>query len=81
VTVPIAELPDGTFIVHGDNDFRLIWRGALLRWSPERYTDPVTIAEAGFNSAVVITPSLSVAALRAGYPVEVHHSVSDRAIA
>ncbi|OLP01898.1 hypothetical protein BVU76_13240 [Mycolicibacterium porcinum] len=81
VTAPIAELPDGTFIVHGDNDFRLIWRGALLRWSPERYTDPVTIAEAGFDSAVVITPSLSVAALRAGYLVEVHHSVSDRAIA
>lgn len=74
-TAPVAELPDGTFISHGDNDFRLVWRGALRRWSPEGYVDAVAIADAGFHSAAVITPSLSVAALRAGYPVEVHHSV------
>lgn len=73
-TAPVAELPDGTFIVDGDNDFRLVWHGALHRWSPEGYIDPVAIADAGFQSAVVVTPSLSLAALRAGYPVAVHQS-------
>ncbi|MED5812886.1 hypothetical protein VST63_10990 [Mycolicibacterium sp. 050232] len=76
-TAPITELPDGVFIANGDNDFRLVWNGALRRWSPEGYVDPVAIADAGFQSAVVVTPSLSVAALRAGYPVEVHPSAGD----
>jgi hypothetical protein len=38
------------------------------------YVDPIAIADAGSEKAVVVTPSLSVAALQHGYPVEVHPS-------
>jgi hypothetical protein len=66
-TAPIATLPDGVFIALGDADFRLIWNGALHRWSPEGYVDPIAIADAGSGTAVlVVTPSLSVAALFSG---------------
>jgi hypothetical protein len=70
--VPIASLPDGAFVTLGDNDFRLVWRGALHRWSPHGYTDAASDA----IEADVLTPSLSVAALRHGYPVTVHPSIA-----
>jgi hypothetical protein len=38
------------------------------------YVDPIAITDAGSEKAVVVTPSLSVAALQHGYPVEVHPS-------
>jgi len=72
----IASLPDGVFISLGDNDFRLIWSGALYRWSAESYVDRVAITDVGFTEATVLTPALSVKALQHGYPVTVHHSVS-----
>ena len=78
-TAPIAALPDGVFIIYGDDDLRLVWDGALHHWSPEGYFDPVSIADAGIEIAVVVTPSLSVAALRHGYPVEVHPSAGPSA--
>jgi hypothetical protein len=78
-TAPIATLPDGVFIMNGDDDLRLVWNGALHRWSPEGYVDPLSIAEAGTEMAVVVTPSLSVSALRHGYPVEVHPSIGPSA--
>lgn len=74
VAAPIDSLPDGAFIAFGDSDFRLLWHGALHRWSPEGYTDPVTIAEIGDTAGPVLTPPLTVAALRRGYPVQVHPS-------
>ncbi|MGV0741035.1 SIR2 family NAD-dependent protein deacylase [Mycolicibacterium sp. XJ870] len=80
LTAPIAELPDGTFIMNGDNDFRLVRNNALHRWSHDSYTDAVAIADAGFVSAEVITPPLSVAALRSGYPVQVHQSIDDNPV-
>ncbi|OKH73815.1 hypothetical protein EB74_15705 [Mycobacterium sp. SWH-M5] len=67
----VGALPDGTFISLGDNDFRLIWRGGLHRWSPQGYTDAIPAAE-GPESAAVLTPALSVHVLRQGYPVQVH---------
>jgi hypothetical protein len=73
-TVPIGTLPNGVFVdLSGGHvpDFRLVWDGALHRWTPEGYVDPVAIADAGVAEAAVVTPSLSVAALRHGYPVEV----------
>lgn len=75
VTADLAGLPDGTFIALGDNDFRLIWRGALYPWSPEGYGDPVPISDVEVTSARVLTPALSVGALRHGYPVAVHPSI------
>ena len=71
----LATLPDGVFVTLGDDDFRLIWDGALHRWSPAGYVDAVAIDDIGVESAEVVTPALSVAALQCGYPVEVHPSV------
>jgi hypothetical protein len=71
---PIGTLPDGVFVdLSGGHvpDFRLVWDGALHRWTPEGYVDAVAIADAGAAEAIAVTPSLSVAALRNGYPVEV----------
>jgi hypothetical protein len=71
----LATLPDGVFVTLGDDDFRLIWDGALHRWSPAGYVDAVAIDDIGVESAEVVTPALSVAALQCGYPVQVHPSV------
>jgi hypothetical protein len=71
----IANLPDGVFITLGIEDFRPLWRGVLHRWSPEGYFDPIEVAAIGTETALVVTPPLSVAVLRHGYPVEVHPSV------
>jgi len=70
----LATLPDGVFVTLGDDDFRLIWDGALHRWSPAGYVDAVAIDDIAVESAEVVTPALSVAALQCGYPVEVHPS-------
>ena len=75
-TAQIASLPDGVFVEMADGDVRLVWDGALHRWTPEGYVEPIVIADAGVVEATVVTPSLSVAALRNGYPVAVHPSVS-----
>ena len=72
----IATLPDGVFITLGDNDFRLIWDGTLHRWSLAGYADAVSIADIDVEEVQVVTPALSVDALRHGYPVDVHPSVS-----
>jgi hypothetical protein len=69
-TGTLADLPDGVF-VDSDGDFRLKWNGMLHRWTPEGYVAPIPAA----GQATVITPTLSVEALRHGYPVEVHPSV------
>lgn len=77
-TASVAQLPDGVFVDlggrEGDRDLRLIWSGAAHRWTPAGYVDPVPVAAVAGEVAVV-TPPLSVAALRQGYRVQVHHSV------
>lgn len=78
-TSAIGELPDGVFIALGSDDFRLIWQGALHKWSPDGYADPVALADVDATMATVLTPALSVAALRHGYPVNVHPSVASGA--
>lgn len=70
----LADLPDGAFVALGDDDFRLIWRGSLHRWTPGGYVDAVAINEVTSKTATVFTPALSVMALRHGYSVEVHPS-------
>lgn len=78
-TGAIGTLPDGVFIKLGPEDFRLVWQGALHKWSPGGYVDAVAIADIEATAATVVTPALSVAALRHGYPVSVHPSVASRA--
>lgn len=73
VSAPLQTLPDGVFVtLHQDrhDELRLLWRGALHRWTPAGYVDPVTAS----GPAEVITPALTVTALRRGYPVQVHPS-------
>jgi hypothetical protein len=74
-TGAIASLPDGAFISLGGNDFRLVWRGSLYTWSTVGYVDRIAIAEVDVAEAIVITPELSLHALRYGYPVSMHPSV------
>lgn len=71
-TAAVASLPDGVFVTLADDDYRLIWNGALHRWSPNGYVDAMPVANACVDRVDVMTPSLSVAALRRGYHVEVH---------
>jgi len=68
----VRTLPDGVFVTLGDNDFRLLWDGALHRWSPDGYHDPIRAEE--FPRVAVVTPAPSVMAMQHGYPVEVHPS-------
>lgn len=75
--VPVGSLPDGAFVAMGADDFRLVWRGALHRWAPHGYGDPVLRGDFGSQDFVVQTPEPSLAALRHGYPVAVHPSVSN----
>jgi hypothetical protein len=72
----IADVPDGVFITLDDDDYRLIWDGAVHSWTPSGYVDPVAIVEFASAQARVVTPALSVAALRHGYPVAVHPSAT-----
>lgn len=76
LTSPIAALPDGVFVELESNDFRLVWRGALHKWSPEGYFGPIAVADVGVTTARLLTPTLSVEALRHGYPVVVHSSIT-----
>ena len=71
----IGSLPDGTFVTLGNNDFRLVCRGALHTWSADGYVDRVAVADYQGVEATVLTPPTSVEALRRGYPVAVHPSV------
>lgn len=71
VVAPIASLPDGAFVTVGDADYRLVWRGNLHRWTAEGYEDPIPLAD---REATVVTPALSIDALRGGYGAEVHAS-------
>ncbi|MCZ8380920.1 hypothetical protein O6P37_18800 [Mycobacterium sp. CPCC 205372] len=70
-----AELPDGVFVDlggrDGGRDLRLLWDGATHRWTPAGYVDPAPVSAAAAEVAVV-TPALTVAALRHGYRVQVH---------
>jgi hypothetical protein len=66
----VASLPDGVFVESAEGP-ELTWHGALHRWTPDGYVGsrPAT------GSASVLTPELSVRALRNGYLPTVHPSV------
>jgi hypothetical protein len=76
-TADIDQLPDGVFVrLSGpDSGACLIWEGHLLAWSPGGYTArrPRPMGE----SVTVLTPTSTVAAIRAGYVPEVHQSASE----
>lgn len=69
VSAPFDTLPDGTFVTV-DGECRLLWQNRLHRWTPGGYVDPIRAT----GAAEVITPALTVTALRQGYRAAVHPS-------
>jgi hypothetical protein len=66
-----ASLPDGVFVVGSDpGEALLIWRGALVPWSPAGYGGPRPWPPG--ENALVLTPRSTVAAIAAGYAPVVH---------
>lgn len=65
----VSALPDGVFVESVDG-YRLKWLGALHLWSARGYADPVPAS----GTATVLTPELSVTAMRNGYRPAVHPS-------
>jgi hypothetical protein len=74
----LDELPDGVFVMlrseHGGP--WLIWGDMLMAWSLEGYTR--RLSRPAGESATVLTPRSTVAAIRAGYAPGVHPSALDR---
>jgi hypothetical protein len=64
-----AELPDGAFAVLGDGTPMLVAGDQLVAWTREGYRGRRARPAAG--SAHVLTPPSTIAALRAGYPVQI----------
>lgn len=67
----LGDLPDGAMAV-ADGAAWLLWRGALRRWTAGGYRDCRTADPADVVQA--LTPALTMAAMRAGYPTQVHAS-------
>jgi hypothetical protein len=70
----LDEVPDGVFVTTascGDQPL-MVLGDSLLRWTPAGYSErhPRTAGE----EAMVLTPSSTVEAIRAGYSPEIHHS-------
>jgi len=62
------ELPDGTFVIADDGLATVVRGDRLIPWTTAGYGKPSRRPSSG--SATVLTPPASVAALRAGYPVQ-----------
>jgi len=69
--LPWADLPDGTFLLL-DNSPCVVIGAQLSEWTPQGYCGRRTRPTQG--TADVITPPSTVAALSAGYPVQIDDS-------
>jgi hypothetical protein len=69
--VPWDDLPDGTFVLLGTSSC-LVIGDRLVEWTLQGYRG--RRARPALGTADVITPPSSVAALRAGYPVQIDAS-------
>ena len=63
--VPLAGLPDGTFVVGDDGAPWLVYEDALRRWTPSGYTD--RLVRPGTATVEPITPPSLIEVLRAGW--------------
>ena len=71
--MPWNDLPDGTFVLLDDSP-AVVVGGTVVPWTTEGYQTPVPRPRAG--TATVITPPSTVAALRAGYPVQIDETAT-----
>jgi len=70
----ITALPDGVFVAPPMGPApRLLWRGALWRWSPEGYGHPEPVPADAM--LIVLTPRSTVQAFAAGYTPWVDGSI------
>ncbi|HWG15543.1 MAG TPA: hypothetical protein VG268_19955 [Streptosporangiaceae bacterium] len=67
--LPWSSLPDGTFVLPDGDRPALVLDDTAVPWTREGYAAPGPRPRAG--TATVITPLSTVAALRAGYPVQI----------
>jgi hypothetical protein len=71
----LSDLPVGTFVrADPDGMPHLLVGDSLARWSPEGYAPRDSVDPA--LEVEVLTPSSSVAAIKAGFPPAIHESVS-----
>lgn len=70
--LPWADLPDGAFVLLDESPAAVIG-DQLIEWTREGYRDRRARPTRG--TATVITPPSTVAALRAGYPVQIDDSI------
>ena len=73
--MPWPNLPDGTFASIGAAPY-LVLGNEIVEWTAHGYSERYSRPADG--DADVITPPSSVAVLRAGYPVQIDPSASDR---
>jgi hypothetical protein len=73
--LPWADLPDGTFVLVEDSP-AVVVGDTVVPWTHEGYVNPVPRPRTG--TGTVITPPSTVAALRAGYPVQIDDSATSR---
>ena len=66
----LSSLPDGAF-VHVEGCAHLVWRGALLLWTPDGYAKEYLPED---SVVTVLTPKPIVGCLREGYVPEIHSS-------
>jgi hypothetical protein len=66
----LSSLPDGVF-VQVEGCAHLLWRGALLLWTPEGYASK---CRRDASVVTVLTPKPIVGCLREGYVPEIHSS-------
>jgi hypothetical protein len=71
--LPWADLPDGAFVQRGEST-ALVVGSELVEWTHEGYG--ARRARPPGGTADVITPPSTVAALRAGYPVQIDGSAT-----
>ena len=69
-------LPDGTFVLHGGGPVLLL-ADTVITWTPGGYAAAAPRPRSG--TATVITPPTTVAALRAGYPVQIDDAARELA--
>jgi hypothetical protein len=71
LTMSLEQLPEGTMVQEGTEDF-LIAQGRALAWSPAGYRE----AQSAIKNAMLLTPPSTLRALLAGYRPVLHPSAT-----